>query len=115
MGEIIHVGQEHIDLHDLIDIGTGLLEDVGQVLDALVLLEGGGVSSSNQVNWCLLVSYSVGLNITINQLASGSVHGDSAGAVDDTISDNGLGVDTREGLGGLVGKDGGLGGHCESS
>jgi len=53
----------------------------------------------------------VGLDIAINQLASGSVHGDSAGAVDDAIGNNGLGVDTRKGLGGLVGENGGLGGH----
>lgn len=56
-------------------------------------------------------SYSVGLDISVDQLASGSVHRDSAGAVYDTIGDNGLGVDAREGLGGLVGEDGGLGGH----
>lgn len=55
----------------------------------------------------------MGLDISVNQLASGSVHGDSAGAVDDTIGDNGLGVDAREGLGGLVGENGGLGGHDE--
>lgn len=54
------------------------------------------------------------LDIAINQLASDGVHGDSAGAVDDAIGDDGLGVDPGEGLGGLVGKDGGLGGHCES-
>jgi hypothetical protein len=39
LSEIIHVRQEHIDLDDLGDIGASLLEDVGQVLDALVLLE----------------------------------------------------------------------------
>jgi hypothetical protein len=57
------------------------------------------------------VAYSVSLNVTINQLASGSVHRDSARAVDDTIGDDSLGVDTRERLGGLIGEDGGLGGH----
>jgi hypothetical protein len=37
LGEVIHVGQEDIDLDDLVDIGTGFLENVAQVLDALVL------------------------------------------------------------------------------
>lgn len=57
------------------------------------------------------MSYSVGLHIAINQLAGGSVHGDSAGAVNDAIGDDGLGVDAGEGLGGLIGEDWGLGGH----
>lgn len=39
LSKVIHVGQEDIDLDDLCDIGAGLLEDVGQVLDALVLFD----------------------------------------------------------------------------
>ena len=38
-GEVCHVGQEDVDLDDLVDAGAGSLEDLGQVLDALVLRE----------------------------------------------------------------------------
>jgi hypothetical protein len=44
LGKVIHVGQENIDLDDLGDVGAGLLEDVGQVLDALVLLKDDNIS-----------------------------------------------------------------------
>lgn len=54
----------------------------------------------------------MGLDVAINQLPSLGVHGDSARHEDHAIGDNSLAVDTRERLGGLVGQDGGLGGHC---
>lgn len=37
LGKVVHVGQEDVDLDDLVDARAGGLEDVGQVLDALVL------------------------------------------------------------------------------
>jgi hypothetical protein len=37
LSKVIHIRQEDVDLNHLGDIGTGLLEDVGQVLDTLVL------------------------------------------------------------------------------
>jgi hypothetical protein len=119
LGEVIHVRQEDIDLDDLGDVGAGLLEDVGQVLNALVLFSDEvsfettfeAIDDDSRLNWGL--SYSVGLDITINQLASGSVHGNSTGAVNDAIGNDSLGVDTGERLGGLVGEDGGLSGHCD--
>lgn len=116
LSKVIHVRQEDVDLNHLGNIGSSLLEDMGQVLDTLVLewerrLLASQLSHSGQLELERDVSYSVGLDIAINQLASGSVHGDSAGAVDDAIGDDCLGVDAGERLGGLIGEDGGLGGH----
>ena len=37
LSKVIHIRQEDVNLNHLGDIGTGLLEDVGQVLDTLVL------------------------------------------------------------------------------
>lgn len=37
LGKVGHVGEEDVDLDDLFEGGTGLLEDGRQVLDALVL------------------------------------------------------------------------------
>lgn len=37
LGKVIHAGQEDIDLDDLVDVGTGGLENSRQVLDTLVL------------------------------------------------------------------------------
>lgn len=37
-GKIIHIGQEYIDLDDLIDVRSGGFEDMSQVFDTLVLL-----------------------------------------------------------------------------
>jgi hypothetical protein len=37
LSKVIHIRQEDVDLNHLGDIGTGLLEDVGQVLNTLVL------------------------------------------------------------------------------
>lgn len=56
-------------------------------------------------------TYSVSFDITINQFPSLGVHGHGAGAVDDAVGDDGLGVDTGQGLGGLFGEDGGFGCH----
>lgn len=38
IGKVIHIRQEHIDLDDLVDIRSGGFEDMGQVLNALVLV-----------------------------------------------------------------------------
>lgn len=38
LGKVAHVGQEDVDLDDLLEAGAGGFEDGGQVLDALVLL-----------------------------------------------------------------------------
>lgn len=37
LGKVVHVGQEHVDLDHLVDVGARRFEDVGEVLDALVL------------------------------------------------------------------------------
>lgn len=52
------------------------------------------------------------LDVSVDQLAGLGVHGDGAGTVDGAIGDDGLVVDAGERLGGLVGEDGGFGGHC---
>ena len=38
-GEVVHIGEEDVDLDDVLDGGAGLLEDGRQVLDALVLFQ----------------------------------------------------------------------------
>lgn len=38
---------------------------------------------------------------------------DSSGHEDHAVGDDGLAVDAGEGLGGLLGEDGGLGRHCD--
>jgi hypothetical protein len=40
IGKVVHVGQEHVDLDHLVDVGAGGFEDVGEVFDALVLPSG---------------------------------------------------------------------------
>lgn len=57
--------------------------------------------------------YRVRFDIAINDLAGFCVHSYRARAVDDTVGDNGLGIDAGEGLGGFVGCDGGFGGHFD--
>lgn len=57
--------------------------------------------------------YRVSFDVAVDELAGFGVHGHGAGAVDDTVGDDGLGVDAREGLGGFVGEDRGFGGHFE--
>jgi hypothetical protein len=52
------------------------------------------------------------LDVSVDQLTSLGVHGDGARAVDGAIGYDGLVVDAGERLGGLVGEDGGFGGHC---
>lgn len=37
LGKVGHVGEEDVDLDDVVEVGAGGLEDGGQVLDALVL------------------------------------------------------------------------------
>lgn len=37
LGKVVHVGQEHINLDDFVDVAAGRLKYSGQVLDALVL------------------------------------------------------------------------------
>lgn len=51
------------------------------------------------------------LDIALNQFSGLGVHGHSAGAVDDAVGDDGLGVDTRQRLRGLFGEDGSFSGH----
>lgn len=108
LAKVIHVGQKHVDLDHLGDVGTGRLEDMGQVLDALVL-------ASRQISVFQLADYTygVGLDIAVDQFASHGIHRHCTGAVHDAIGDDGLGVDARQGLGGLVGEHGGLGRHDE--
>lgn len=52
------------------------------------------------------------LDVSVDQLAGLGVHGNGAGTVDGAVGDDGLVVDAGERLGGLVGEDGGFGGHC---
>lgn len=56
-------------------------------------------------------TYSVRLDVAVNELAGLSVHGDSAGAEDHAIGNNGLGVDAGKRLGSLVGEGSDLVGH----
>ena len=37
LGKVGHVGEEHVDLDDILDGGAGGLENGGEILDALVL------------------------------------------------------------------------------
>ena len=60
-----------------------------------------------------LGTYSVSFDVPINDLAGFWVHSDCAGAINDTIRDDGLRVDTGEGLGGFVGQDRSFGGHVD--
>jgi hypothetical protein len=53
----------------------------------------------------------VSLDIAIYQFSGLGVHGYGAGAVDDAVGDDGLGVDTWKRLGGLFSEDGGFGCH----
>ena len=39
-GKVGHVGEKHVDLDDLVDVGPCSLEDCGEVLDALMLFSG---------------------------------------------------------------------------
>lgn len=76
------------------------------------------------MHWCWYYQYvsssgrdayrtdSVSLDISIDNLSSFRIHCHSTGAVDDAAGDNGLGVDARQGLRGLIGQDGGFGSHC---
>ena len=36
-GKVLHVREEDVDLHDVVDVGAGRLEHSCQILDALVL------------------------------------------------------------------------------
>ena len=54
------------------------------------------------------------LYIAVNELASCGIHRYGTGTVDDAIGNDGLGVNSRKGLGGLVSEDWGLGRHLES-
>lgn len=56
-------------------------------------------------------AYSVSLDIAVDQFPGFGVHGYGAGAVDDAVGDDGLGVDAWKRLGGLFGEDGGFGCH----
>lgn len=57
-------------------------------------------------------TYGVRLDVTVNDLHRHRVHWHGAGAEDHAIGDDGLAVDARQGLGSLIGEDGGLGrGH----
>lgn len=38
LGKVVHVGQEHVHLDDIVDGAPGGIEDSGQVLDTLVLI-----------------------------------------------------------------------------
>ena len=55
--------------------------------------------------------YSASLDISFNQIPGHWVHANGSRAVDDTAGDDGLGVDAGKRFGGLVGQDGGFGGH----
>lgn len=37
LGKVVHVGEEDIDLDDIVDVGASLLEDSTEVLDTLML------------------------------------------------------------------------------
>jgi hypothetical protein len=56
----------------------------------------------------------VRLDVTIDEFHSLSIHRDGAGAEDQAVGDDGLGIDSWQRLGGLVGEDWGFGrgGHC---
>lgn len=58
------------------------------------------------------VTYGVSLDVSVNQLVRLGIHGDGAGDKDEAVGDNGLAVDAGERLGGLVGEDCLLAGHC---
>lgn len=51
-----------------------------------------------------------GLDVSFDEFVGRGVEADLAGAVDRGVGDDGLGVDAREGLGGVFGEDG-LFGH----
>jgi hypothetical protein len=53
----------------------------------------------------------VGLDIAIDKLPCYRVHGDSTGAVDHAVADDGLGHDPGEGRRGFGREDGGFGSH----
>lgn len=57
------------------------------------------------------VQYRVGLDIAIDKLPCYRVHGDSTGAVDHAVADDGLGHDPGEGRRGFGSEDGGFGSH----
>lgn len=109
IGKVIHIRQEHIDLDDLVDIRSGGFEDMGQVFNALVLILSVYFRLTMTVIWR---THRVSLDISIDNLSCLRVHGHCARAVDNASGDNGLGVDTRQGLGGFIGQDGGFGRHC---
>lgn len=58
----------------------------------------------------------VGLDIAIDNFPGDWIHGNSTGTVHDTIGNDSLRVNPRQGFGGLIGEHGGLGSHlgkCE--
>jgi len=82
---------------------------MGQVLDALVLILSVYFRSITMV---ILRTHRVNLDISIDNLSCLRVHGYCARTVDNASSDNGLGVDARQGLGGFIGQNRGFGRHC---
>lgn len=57
------------------------------------------------------LTHRVSLDITLDQFAGGGVHGHLARTPNEAVGDNGLAVDTRQGFGGIVGRDGLFGRH----
>lgn len=52
------------------------------------------------------------LDISVDNLSCLWVHSHCAGTVDNASGDNGLRIDTRQGLGGFIGQNGSFGRHC---
>lgn len=114
LGKVVHAGEEDVDLDNLVNAGASGLEDGSEVLDALMLAKRLASNSRVPRGEGSSTTYGVSLNVAVDQLASLSVHGNSAGDEDHAIGLDGLAVDTRKGLGSLVGEDCDLvGRHCD--
>lgn len=82
--EVGHIGEEDVDLDDLIDVRAGSFEHDGEVLDALVRA-------------CCYVA--------LDELAGCGIHGHLAAAEHEAVGNDGLAVDAGQRLGGLVRQD----------
>lgn len=115
VGEFVHIVNENVDFDDFVDRSTRCFEDMSQVFDALVLLCVVLALISLAFAYFLFrgqkEAYSASLDVSLNQLSSHRVHANGTRAVYYAIGDDGLRVDTGQGLGGLFGQDGGFGGH----
>ena len=98
----LEVRQEDVDLNDVIEAGAGLLEDGTEVADDLML---SGVLAQ-RVHVADAWTYSVSLNIAINDLSGLGIHGESTRGEDEAIGDDGLVHEIGRGGRGLLGGDG---------